>query len=194
VSRVDVRTRIGTAILVVAALSLGRVITDNLPGAGRAERPFMTEVAVGQPAHLRTGDVTVTRVRGGRAVTEIGSTMRSPGVWVVVEYTWTPANASEALGSVAVRAEGGQRWVALSGRNVQSCGASVPGLPVRCTAAVELPAELAPRARLELSPESASTDYDSMASVHLGIDRAAVDAWLASADPIELPQPEVGEA
>lgn len=191
-SRVDVRTRVGTGILVVAALSLGRVATDNLPGKDRAERPFTTEVAVGETAHLRTGEVTVTRVGGARTVEQLGSDRRSPGVWVVVDYTWTPSTDSTGLGSVAVRADGGQRWVALSGRNIQSCSASVPGLPVRCHAAVELPPDLVPGAHLELSPEFGSTDYDSMARVDLGVDRAEVERWLATEEPVELPQPEVG--
>lgn len=186
------RARVGTGLLVLAALSLGRVLTEWLPGADRAERPFATEVSVGEVAHLRTGEVRVTRVHGSAAVTEIGSTMRSPGVWVVVDYTWTPSNASTGLLGVAVRGADGQRWLAGVSRNVQSCGASVPGLPIRCQAAVELPPDLVPGARLELSADSYATEYDSMALVPLGVDRAGVEGWLAVEDPIDIAQPEVG--
>lgn len=191
-SRLGLRARLGTGILILAALSLGRVLTDNLPGKDWAERAFTTDVAVGDTAILRTGTVSVTKVHGGTTVTENGSGLRTPGVWLVIDYTWTPSNGSEGLGSVAVRASGGQRWVALSGRNVQSCGASVPGLPVACHAAIEVPPDLAPGSKLELSPSFLNTSYDSMAIIDLGIDTRMVDGWLKITEPIDIPASELG--
>lgn len=192
-ARVPVRTRVGTGILLVAALSLGRVITERLPGDDWASRPFTSAAAVGSTADLRTGDVVVTKVSGSTVVVSpTGTAMLSPAVWIVVDYTWTPRSGTDALGSVLVRTPDGSTYDRLRGRNTGSCGASLPGLPFHCQAAVEVPVASAPGARLELSPVFLTAEYDSLAVLDLGITPAKAKEWAASKTPIRLPLSEPG--
>lgn len=77
-------SRFGTAALVLAALSVGRVVAQWVPEGANADRPFERAGAVNQPVHLRYADVIATTVDGGKDLAQpYAGAMISPGLWVV---------------------------------------------------------------------------------------------------------------
>ncbi|SEC82298.1 hypothetical protein SAMN04489844_3060 [Nocardioides exalbidus] len=74
----------GVAAVVLAALALGRVITEA--GAdGVAEDPFVSRAGVGERVDLGYGTVEVTAVRGARGVTTPTSATQAGGELVLVD-------------------------------------------------------------------------------------------------------------
>ncbi len=191
-SRIPVRSRVGTGILIVAALSLGRVVTDHMPGQDRHERPFTTAAKVGQTVHLRTGDVVVTKVDGGKAIATPIEADASPGLWVAIDFTWTPRADTSVLGYKVVRTTTGDTYDSLLGRNVSFCGNSIPGLPESCRMAVEMPPDRMPGAVVDIAPVFDSPGYDSLATVDLGITDETVKKWQARTDVVKIPMNTVG--
>jgi hypothetical protein len=59
---------VGVAALIVAAMAIGRLLTDHFPGQESLDDPFVRSGSLGKPVHLRYGDV---RVSGIRAATRI---------------------------------------------------------------------------------------------------------------------------
>lgn len=58
----------GVVLLVVAAMAIGRLLTDHFPGDDKLADPFVRHGSVGETVQLRYGDVRVTGVRVARMV------------------------------------------------------------------------------------------------------------------------------
>lgn len=183
--------RLGVTAFVIAALSLGRVIGDELP------QPFDTftqprdhAVAVGEVAALRTADVSVTDVQVGTHVLDSSTPLPTPGLWLVIELELTPRLADAAPSTWSVVSTDGRQW----GRTrplLATCRSTPPGITQRCGLVVEVLPEALPGASLQLATEL-DTRYDDRAVIDLGLDEAAVDAALAAgADPLVVPEFEM---
>lgn len=82
--------RLSLIVVIVAALALGSWVNSLLPDATAiADRPYVRHGTIGQRVSMRTGDVTVTRVRTAHIVTTALQKGSTTGVWVVVDLTWT---------------------------------------------------------------------------------------------------------
>lgn len=178
-------SRFATVALVVAALSVGRVVTEVLPDGKDTGRPFVTEVSVGETATLRWGTVEVISVDGALETREFRTALRTPGVWIVVRATATPLVDSSTIATLELRTAQGSIITAGS-RSQRNCPSSNPGIPVECTLTIDVAPQDAVGAHLALIHNLNDTRYDDEAVVDLGITEAKIAAWKARTEPIDL--------
>ena len=183
------RAQLGAGALVLAALSVGRVVTEWLPEGPSPVRPFERQTALDREVHLRYGDLRVTSVDGGRQLATSTEAMLSPGLWVTAHVDFTPRVDRSTLAYAELR-DGQGRVLTAGGRNVVECDVVNPGIPGHCLVAFEVdPAALA-GSRLALTGNVNDQRGDDMAVVDLGITAEQVSSWKARTTPVELVMPK----
>ncbi|WP_286928137.1 MULTISPECIES: hypothetical protein [Aeromicrobium] len=194
-SRLGLRRPPATAgVLVVLALVMGQWLHQQLPERAMSSRPFEVEARVGETAELRSGDLEVLSVDGASSVVpQGGSVLVSPGVFVAVEFTFTPRDESSDLTYAALRDNDGRLLpiYGTSGRSSISCTGRLVDRPTRCLAVVETDPATLPGALVALASNGGDERWDSMALVDLDVDEADVTTWKARSEPLELPEPGV---
>lgn len=173
-------TRAITAVTALAVFGLGQLLTDHLPDEMTSLRPFQTKGRIGESVDVRTGTVRVQTVNGGTSLSSPIAGMRTSHLWVVIAYTFTPTRATTGLSSLEIAAPNGMRWSGTESRNQNSCTTSVPGLPIQCQAAIEVPAEYILGAHVELAPNAFQRQYDAVAVIDLAITPDVVAKWKAT--------------
>ncbi|WP_134738382.1 hypothetical protein [Nocardioides sp. 503] len=184
---------LGTAVVCLALLAAGSWLQGWLPDddADPAAEPHVRAGGVGDALDLRTATVTVDEVRGTRRVEQYGTELVSPGLWVVVGYTVVPTEENATVTFAELEDGRGRTW-GLVGRNANSCAESPPGVPVRCTVLMEVPADALPTLRLRLARLSRETRFDAVAEVDLGLTRDDAEGF-ATAPTYSVPAPELGD-
>lgn len=183
------RAQLGAGALVLAALSVGRVVTEWLPDGPSPVRPFERHVAVGETAKLRYADVKATRVDGGKQLSTPDEAMLSPCMWVVVEAQVTPTVDHLTFGYAELRTADGA--VLTDGnRNIAQCRPTNPGIPTHCIYAFEIAAKDLPGATLALGRAIDDQRGDDMAVIDLDVSRQDVDQWAARTKPVTLRMPD----
>ncbi|MCE1177629.1 MAG: hypothetical protein LWW86_01135 [Micrococcales bacterium] len=184
--------QLGTAALVVAALSTGRVITDLLPDTNRAYRAWERHVAVGETAQLRYAAVRATRVDGARQIVPPdNNVLVSPTLWVVVDLTAVPREDNVSLSYAELRDTTGRAYPT-SRRSRISCATTNPGIPTKCTAYLEVATDHLPGATLLVSRAGSDSLGDAQgrgddaAVIDLGITPEQVTRWRAVKDPVKV--------
>lgn len=183
---------LGVGLVGLVLLGTGSVLDGWLPGDtdDPGSEPFVTTAEVGDAVDLRTMSVEVDAVRATRTLMQYGSELRSPGVWVLVEYTVVPARENAAPGFAELRDGSGRVW-SLSGRSDNLCPDGPPGVPIGCVAYFEVPPGALDDLRLRLAREPFDLRYDAVAEVDLGL--TDEDAAAASDSPeLEVPDTAVG--
>jgi hypothetical protein len=158
--------------------------TDD-PGS----EPFVTSAKVGDPVDLRTMRVEVDVVRVTKTLVEYGSELRSPGVWVLVEYTVVAKTENTATSFAEVRDD--DRVWSLTGRNENLCLDGPPGVRVGCIAYFEVPPDALEGLRLRLASEPFEQRYDVLAEVDLGLTERD-GAGSLDAPAVEVPDTTLG--
>lgn len=174
------RSQLGTGSLVVAALAVGQALNDRLPDSSDASRLFERPVAIGETVELRTGDLTPRSVEGATSILRsIGSSIRSPGLAVVVSFDFVSRQVSSSIRYGELRDGSGRVTVfGPSGdRNEVTCSGGPVGIVVHCTAVVEADPETLPGSVLGLSGDELDPRFDDMAVIDLDITAADVRAW-----------------
>lgn len=178
--------RLGTTAFVVAALAVGRVVGDELPQPfDRLGAPRDHHVAVGETAHLRTAQVTVTDVHLGPVLDDMSTPLTTPGTWLVAELEITPTEADASLAGWHVVGPDGREW----GRSralLDTCRSAPPGVTQRCGIAVEVLPDALPGAVLRLATEE-DVRYDDRAVVDLGLTAQDVAAAQGTVTPLVVP-------
>lgn len=174
------RVQLGTGALVVAALAVGQTLNEHLPDGSDASRLFELPVDIGATAKMRTGDLTPVSVEGASSILrDIGSSIRSPGVVVVLKFDFVSRDESSSIRFGRLRdGEGRETTFSPTGdRNEVTCGGGPVGVVVHCTAVVEAEPDTLPGATLGLSGDEVDPRFDDMAVVDLDISAADVRAW-----------------
>lgn len=182
-------SQLGVGALVVAALAVGQLLNDHLPDDGVTARPFLVDVAEGEEAALRAGDLEVTSVEGAPSYVDGTDGFVSPGLFVVVSFTWTAQGEPGTIRYGELRTTSGDvtRLMGNGERSEVVCPGAPVGLPARCYAAVEADPDQLVGARLRLGVDHLDERYDAMADVDLQVSAADVDAWSARTDPLAAP-------
>jgi hypothetical protein len=185
------RPQATAGVLVVLALVLGQWLHQQLPERADSSRPFEESVAVGGTASLRSGDVEVLSVDGAPSVAPKGGpVLFSPGVFVAVEFTFTPRREASALTYAALRDNVGRvlPFFGSSGRSSITCPGRLVDRPARCLAVVEADPATLPGASIALAPSGIDERWDSMAVVDLGVDADDIESWAAREESLDLPE------
>lgn len=177
------RSQLGTGALIIAALAVGQTLNEHLPDGSTAGRLFERPVSIGKTLEMRAGDLTPVSVDGAHSILrDSGSSIRSPGVVVVVHFDYVARNEPGALlrgelrdgsGRVTIFGPSGQR-------NRVTCPARVVGIVVHCTAVVEADPDTLAGAKLGLSANDDDDRFDDMALIDLAIDDDDVAAYRAA--------------
>ena len=187
------RNGVVTALLVIAALFVGSMVTDRLPKADDAQnRPYHLHGAVRDPVEMRKGTLLVTGLRYAKQVQSYSDVAGTQGIWLVVDLEWTPSTQPFILSGADSRVE------AASGKQyggpsplTTTCTSVQAGITHTCAFAFEMnPAALA--GATLLIPASANLKAsDDLAVIDLGIDEGRADALAASTESIKLPGGQV---
>ena len=178
-----------TAILVVAALFVGSLVTSSLPQPDSLliDLPFLHAVNVGETANLRTGNVTVTDVQAAKRVKLYGRIAESAAVWIVVDLEWEPVRQSGMIAAsnpVVVAADG--RVFGGIQAVTNNCGPTQPGMAVACQLAFEVSVDALEGAHLRVPAGNSVDTSDDVADVDLGIDATAAAAFAHTDEQIDL--------
>lgn len=182
--------RATAGLLVVLALALGQWLHQQLPAAAESARPYEQAVAVGESVRLRSGMLEVLSVDGAPSVRpHHGTGLVSPGVFVVLEFTFTPHATSSDLTYGEWRDARG-RVVPFfgSGRSSLTCPGRLVDRPVRCLAVVEADPDTVAGGSIAIGASQVDERWDSLAVVDLGVDDAQVRSWLDRGTPLTLPE------
>ena len=174
------RAQLGTGTLVIAALALGQSLNEHLPDGSDGGRLFEKPVAVGETLAMRTGDLTPRSVDGATSILrDLGSSMRSPGVVVVVHFDFVSRNESSSIRYGELRDGSGRTTIfGPSGdRNDVTCTGGPVGVVVHCTAVVEADPKTLPGSRLGLAGDELDPRFDDLAVIDLDISKADVERW-----------------
>lgn len=184
-----VARRAGAALLVLAALVLGRVVSTALPIDDRLEEPFLRSGEVGEEVDLRYARVTVGEPEGSTVADASGSLLATPGVWVLIPVTVVAEGEPRSLSHATVVGSDGRTYAANGTRSQLALGRATPWIPHYGAVLVELPADAAVGAHLQLALDFWDQRADDMAEIDLGITPADVEAWQATDDPVLVPYP-----
>lgn len=184
--------RAGTVAFVLAALALARVVGDSYPAPMQQfAQPHEVRATVGEPAHLRTLDVTVDDVRLGRSFSYSSSLYETPGVFVMVDVTFTPT-LKDATVAYAELVDAQGRSYTRTRADTNLCQLVAPGITSRCSIALEIPAEAAPGAVLRLGHDGWRSSFDSLLVLDLGLDAAEVSGAAPPGRPLRPLDPWTG--
>lgn len=185
----------GVAVVALVLVALATVLNGVLPADDEAmgEGSFVRAARVGDEIDLRQVSVTVDEVVGSAGLEDVGSTLTSPGLWILVEFSVVAADESVSLTVGELTDRDGRSWRApFHGRNELSCPLGPPGVRVGCFAVFEVPADAVPTLRLTLSPQL-DQRFDEVADVDLGLSLSDVAAFEA-APPIPEPSTTLGDS
>ena len=183
------RAQLGAGALVLAALSVGRVVTEWLPDGPSPVRAFERAATLDQEVHLRYGDLRVRSVDGGRQLATTTDAKLSPGLWVTAQVDFTPRLDKSGLAYAELR-DGKGRVLTPGGRNVVECDVVNPGIPGHCLVAFEVDPAALTGSRLALTSNLNDQRGDDMAVVDLRITAEQVATWRARTTPVELVMPK----
>lgn len=187
----DWSAKLGVGVLVIAALGIGRLVGDELPDVSDSSAPFLRHAAVAEEVELRAGTVRVSSVEMAPLAMSSTEGYLTPGLWLLVTFDYTPREQPGTIRHTRLHdAEGTRSWD--QGRGRITCTPTPPGLPSRCAALIEAPAEALVGSTLQLGANLWDIRYDDLAVIDLGITEQDVTAAQEREDWIEVPRPTVG--
>lgn len=174
-----VPTRVLSVTAALAVLALGMVIREQLPAAQELmDQPFI---------HTTTAP-TFGTIRDPRP--QVGTELngiKTHGLWLVVEFPFTPAAHNVLVTGTLTAADGRTFDAANSFR--QPCGTLYPGLETTCALAFEVPADALPGVTLTLSPGQQQMAAHLVRD--LGLDDGAAERLRAAAGPLVIPEVQI---
>lgn len=184
---------ITSAVAVIATLAAGRALAQALPTTEAGTRPFVTTAQIGEQVQLRDGSVVVTGVRGAPTLSQWQQTYATPGLYVMVDITFTPADEVTTVQWAQFRATNGTLWGGSpSNRHPDTCYGAIPGLSLTCSVAVDVPVDHLAGLHVVLGPDVGGEDFDAVADVDLAITPELVRQWQDATDPVSAQPKTLG--
>lgn len=175
----------GLAVVVVAAMALGRVITDHVTVEGSADRPFVHTGSLGSPVHLEYADVTATGVRAAPAFTGT-SPVKAGGRFLVVDLKVVARSEPTSLQGLYLLDGEGRRYAPTDRGTGCAKGTQAPtGLPWYLMVCFDVPERALEGARIVVARggygvNGSGQRRDDQARISLGIDGGDADRlWSA---------------
>lgn len=185
------RRSIATAAFVIAAMGLGRLITDHVPLDEVADRPFVHTGVVDKAVALEYADVTVTGVHVTPTITG-NPAAAAGGRWLVVDTTITAKRKPTSMAGFFL-VDGQERRFVTSTRGSE-CAASVnlpTGVPTYASFCFDIPRHALEGARLMATRGAWSTHEsefrrDDLADIDLGIAGSDVNGLWAGTGAVNV--------
>ncbi len=182
---------IGTAAFVIAAMALGRLITDHVPLDEAVDKPFVHTGTVGKGVALEYADVTVTGVHVTPTI--MGNPASAAGGrWLVVDTELVARN--EPLTMMGFFLVDGQdrRYVASDrGSECATTARLATGVRSYVSICFDIPERSLDGARLfatrgQWDTHESEFRRDDLADIDLGITASEVDALWAQKDAVNV--------
>lgn len=171
---------LGLALAVLAAMTLGRVITEGLDDSIVAEAPFARSGAVGRTVELEYGRVTVQGVRAARRLTTYDGGRKASGTFLLIDLDLEATRAATAFSDFRVIDQQGREFVPTDRANCAGFVSAPAGVPWHALLCLDLPQDALEGARLVVSRGNHGVDgsgqrRDDQAVIDLGIDAVRAD-------------------
>lgn len=185
------RRTIAIAAFVIAAMGLGRLITDHLPTSDVADEPFFRAGTVGKTVSLDYADVTVTGVHV--APTILGNPGAvAGGRWLIVDVTAVATKKPVMLAGFFLVDGQDRRWIASNrGPDCTTSLRTATGVKHYGSICFDIPEKARTGARLMVTRgnwDSHESYFrrDDVADIDLGIKAADVRALWDQKDGINV--------
>jgi len=187
------RRTIATAALVIAAMGLGRLITDHIPLEEVAAAPFVQRAAMEETVRLDYADLTVTAARVTPTI--MGNPASAAGGrFLVVDLELVATTQPTTMAGFFLVDARGRQWIATD--RGSECTTSVnlaTGARTYLSVCFDVPKQALEGARLNATRGAWSSDEsnfrrDDLADVDLGISTSEVDALWAQKEPVNVKQ------
>lgn len=183
---------IAVAAFVIAAMGLGRLITDHVPLDEAADTPFVHTAVVDERVALDYANVTVTDVHVTPTITGSPSASAAGGRWLVVDTELLAPRAPVTMAGFFLIDAQDHRWIPAS--RAQECRQSVnlpTGIRTYASFCFDIPKKGLEGARLMATRgpwTSHESEYrrDDLADIDLGITASEVDALWAQTDAVNV--------
>ncbi|RLV51128.1 hypothetical protein D9V37_04205 [Nocardioides mangrovicus] len=173
------RRSVTLAVALIAAMALGRAITDHLPIGNVSSRPFVRTGRVDHALSLRYADVKVTDVRVVAFLGTPSGAAAPAGRFLAVYATITAKRQPQQVGYVGLLGGDGRPYAVTSRGSCSVPGAFYPtGLRYHVMYCFDVPKRALEGSRLELSQgvpgQGGGQARDDVARIALGLSRADV--------------------
>jgi hypothetical protein len=181
-----VRRRLLAVVAVVAALAVGRLVTDRLDLEDKEDPPFYREAAIGQVAHLAYGDVEVTDARPAQYLApQLSDELAriAGGVFVLVSTKVTATREPTQFLTARLVDRDGLEYQPSRKSTCEQFAQSDTGLASYTLLCFDVPTAALAGLRFQTGRGSQiddSTRGDEMADIDLGISAADADEWAAT--------------
>jgi hypothetical protein len=173
-----VRRVAGVVIIVVAAMAIGRLLTDHVSGDS-LPKPFVRHGSVGTTVHLRYGDVRVTGVRVATRI-EGAELVVAAGRFLIVDLAARAKGEPRTFLSLELWDTQGRRYSPATRGSI--CALNVHGMtgvPMHAMACFDVPKSAIAGARFRLAlgdygVNGSGQRRDDLADIDLGITTAEV--------------------
>jgi hypothetical protein len=173
-----VRRWAGLAAAVIAAMALGRVITEQVPIDQVADQPFVRAGTLGHPVHLEYADVTVTNLRVTPRLYGVDP-VKAAGRFVLVDLEIRARRESTDLAGISLTDSHGRRFVPTDRGTACAVRTTAPtGLPWYAVFCFDVPRSALEGARLVV----ARGDYEVNGSGQRRDDQARIDLGVDGKD------------
>lgn len=185
------RRGIATAAFVIAAMGLGRLITDNVPLDNTAAEPFVRTGVIDRSVALEYADVTVTDARVTPTITG-NPAATAGGRWLVVDTELVARSAPTVMLGFFVLDAKDRRYDPSNRGSDCSINASLAtGVPTYATFCFDVPQIALAGARLvaargPYTVNGSGFRRDDIADIDLGIAPSEVEALWSSKDSINV--------
>jgi hypothetical protein len=180
---------LAAVVVLLGTVSLGMWLKAYADDVDAAQRPFVVEADVGQPARGRTFVATALGVRGAGVLRDSGLDHPTNGVWLIVKVRLLALDEPLDIGYAALRDSAGRVYVASNRINQPLVRGRIlqPNLPVVGEIAFEVPREAAGSLAVELAEKSFDQRMDSLVRLRLEpLSPDVVHGWADDPEPATL--------
>jgi hypothetical protein len=178
-----VRRTLGVVAVVIAAMAIGRLLTDHFPDEEKLAEPFVQHGSLGEPVHLRYGDVRVTGVRVGTRL-EGADVVEAAGRFLIVDLAYRAEGEPRRFLGLEVWDAHGRRYdVTTRGSTCPPNLEGLTGIRMYAMTCFDVPRSALAGAKFRFSlgdygVNGSGQRRDDLAEIDLGISRAdAARLW-----------------
>ena len=173
------RRTLSVVAVVIAAMAIGRVLTDHFPDEDQVAAPFVRHGSLGETVHLRYGDV---RVDGVRVATRLegADAVAAAGRFLIVDLTYRASGEPRRFLGLELRDAQGRRFTPTDrGSTCPTNLEGMTGIRMYAMACFDVPRSALAGSRFRFSlgdygVNGSGQRRDDLADIDLGVSKADV--------------------